>query len=178
MRRILAGLGAVIVVAAASSAQACLPTNDTAEERAAFALSQQRGLWAQADRVYVAELTSLAVSRDLAGEPDLAREGAVLLSPSASEQVEVGLAPILALKGEMPAGATDLAFERAVSGPGPCNPRLWRSHEQSPSIGQRYVVFEGGGLDQLYTVLAPDLRLPEAMEVWDEAATTRNNSDE
>lgn len=178
MRWILAGLGAVIVVTTAFSAQACLPTNGTAEERAAFALSQQRGLWEQAGRVYVAELTSLAVSRDLAGEPDLARETTVLLSLAASEQVEVGLAPILALKGEMPAGATDLAFARAVSGPGPCNPRLWRSHEQSPSIGQRYVVFEGGGLDQPYTVLAPDLTLPEAILIWDEAAAARHNPDD
>lgn len=168
-------LVAALLTAVPGLALACVPSLLTAEQRQVQAVTYQAGYWSGAGAVQVAVVTG--VSRTWTpedGRLNPSRAGAAPPMPSDVVQMELTLTPILTLKGEAGAEPITLSFNRRIVPMPVCNAPLWRTHEDEPDIGSRYLVYSNfvtaqvGG--DVQTVLSVDLKDAATQAAWDAAA--------
>lgn len=168
---------AAVCASAPGLALACMPSMLTAEQRQEQTSAYQAGYWAGAGNVYVAVVSGLSSTWVPDGTPvDPSREGYGPPMPTDVTRIGVTLTPILTLKGVSRSEPIELSFNRQIIPMPPCNAPLWRTHENGPDIGYRYLVYSGFDTPQIggdvQTVLSVDLKDAATQAAWD-AATQR-----
>ena len=166
---------AALCAGAPGLARACVPSLLTAEQRQEQAVTYQAGYWSGAGTVQVAVVTG--VSRTWTPEDgglNPSRAGAAPPMLRDVVRMELTLTPILTLKGEGGAEPITLSFNRPIVTMPVCNAPLWRTHEDEPDIGSRYLVYSKFATAQVggdvQTVLSADLKDATTQAAWDAAA--------
>lgn len=155
-------------------ALACTPSLLTPEQREEQAQAYQAGYWSGAGAVQVAVVTGVSRTWRPDGERlNPSRTGNTPPMPTEVMTIGLTLTPILTLKGEAGAEPITLSFNRQIVPMPICNAPLWRTHEDEPDIGSRYLVYSNFATAQVggdvQTVLSVDLKDAATLAAWDAA---------
>ena len=172
---VISAIAVVLAIAAPQAALACIPSLLTREEKQARTLTYQADYWNNASSVYLAQVTEITTAFAPGTEPLNTSRMPVLSSTSrAMIQGRFTLTPILTLKGPTSDAPLALSFAKAMIEPPVCNAPLWRTHDDGPGLGGRYLVYSGFSTPQaggdVQTVFAIDVQDPTTLAAWDAAA--------
>lgn len=160
---LFACLAALALAALPAAASACrLTPPPTPAEREVMITEWQNAAWADAQLVYLAEVVEWSLS-----------EGADGLN-----QVNVGLAPLVVLKGEGPPATLSLSFDSLDQR---CGRDFLDLEDGRAGSGQRFVVYSGtaspASAEDIWTQAYGEIRDPSAIQALAERGWLQDRTD-